>query len=78
MDKKLRLLESFSAHGSDGLTYGVRGYEHLAAVALHAGEPESWESTGLAEYKLADGGHITVDNNGEMQIAHSGVRLRRV
>ncbi len=78
MDKKLRLLESFSAEGSDGVTYSIRGYEHLAAVALHAGEPEAWESTGLSEYKLADGGHITVDKSGEMQIVGTGVRLRRV
>jgi hypothetical protein len=29
MDRKLHLLESFTAQGTDGRTYRVFGYEHL-------------------------------------------------
>ena len=32
MEKMLHQLESFSARGSDGNTYRVRGYEHLARL----------------------------------------------
>ena len=56
MDKKLQLLESFEAQGSDGTTYKVLGFEHLARdLSTTASEPERWEPIGLAEYRLADG-----------------------
>ncbi len=32
MDKMLHLLETFTARGSDGQTYRVQPYEHLACL----------------------------------------------
>jgi hypothetical protein len=76
MDKKLRHLETFSAIGEDGVTYTVRAYEHLAAVAL-VDSQEQWEPTGLAEYKLADGSHINVGKDDSMVVSGTGLRLKR-
>jgi hypothetical protein len=66
MDRKLHLLETFTARGSDGNTYTVRGYEHLARLD---GVPEplgQWEPTGEAEYRLADGPRLDVDGQGHL------------
>jgi hypothetical protein len=75
MEKMLHRLETFSARGSDGKTYSVHGYEHMARIE---GAPEwqsQWEPTGEAEYRLADGRQVTVDKDGTMLVADSGVRL---
>jgi hypothetical protein len=77
MDKKLHLLESFTAKGSDGATYKVCGYEHLVRDESLMGADEHWEPTGLAEYRLDDGQRIEVARDGSMRVAGTGVQLQR-
>jgi hypothetical protein len=81
MEKQLRLLESFPVHGDDGNNYQVRVYEHLARLDAVPGLTDEWESTGLAEYKLADGRHVEVSRDGGLTLHHggqgSGIRLTR-
>jgi hypothetical protein len=74
MDLRLRLLESFRATGSDGVSYKVMAYERLARDESFA-DGEHWEPTGQAEYRLADGRLIDVKRDGEMCIAGSSVVL---
>ena len=77
MDKKLHQLETFSARGSDGRTYTVRGYEHLARLET-IGDPQGlWEPTGEAEYKLDDGRPVRVERNGDMTVIGTDLTLRR-
>lgn len=77
METMLHLLESFKARGSDGRDYVVRGYERLARLDTAGGMNAQWEPTGLAEYKLADGRHVSVDAGGAMGLPEIGLRLRR-
>jgi hypothetical protein len=78
MEKMLHQLESFTARGSDGKTYTVRGYEHLARLDAVRDVQGQWEPTGISEYKLEDGRPLTVAKNGTMTIADTGVRLERM
>ncbi len=78
MEKKLHLLESFNAQGSDGKRYVVHGYEHMAMVETLSATPDQWEPTGTFEYKLADGRRIEVGRDETMTIPHSDVRLERM
>lgn len=74
MDLRLRLLESFMATGSDGNSYKVCAYERLVPdVSLP--DQELWESTGQAEYRLADGRPVEVRRDGSMHIAGTTVEL---
>ena len=68
MDRKLHLLESFDAHGQDGQTYRVFGYEHMVRDESVPGAIEHWEPTGLAEYRLADGRRVEVEDGGLVRI----------
>lgn len=77
MEKMLHLLETFTARGSDGKTYVVHGYEHLARLDAVPSLQGQWEPTGLAEYKLADGRRVSVDHDGAMSVPSIGVRLER-
>lgn len=77
MEKLLHLLETFTARGSDGLTYRVQAYEHLARLDAVPDTQGQWEPTGLTEYKLADGRHVGVDKDGVMTLAGTGMRLNR-
>jgi len=77
MERKLHLLESFTARGSDGATYKVRGYEHLVRDESVADGGEHWEPTGQAEYRLEDGKPVEVLHDGSMRIADSRVQLAR-
>jgi len=77
MEKMLRQLETFRARGSDGNTYVVRGYEHLARLDAAGNALGQWEPTGLAEYKLADGRRVCVAQDGAMTVDGVGVRLDR-
>jgi hypothetical protein len=77
MEKMLHLLETFTARGSDGKAYVVHGYEHLARLDAGPGVQGQWEPTGLAEYKLADGRHVSVDKDGAMRVPDIGLRLER-
>lgn len=77
MDKKLHRLETFAARGSDGRVYSVHGYEHLARVDAITGAPEQWEPTGEAEYKLADGRHLQMQQDGSLRLPDAGITLQR-
>ena len=67
MDRKLHLLESFTAQGPDGQTYKVFGYEHLVRDETFAGPEEHWEPTGVSEYRLADGRHVDLAPDGTVR-----------
>jgi hypothetical protein len=75
MERKLHLLESFTAQGSDGRMYKVYGYEHLVRDESVAGAIDNWEPTGELEYRLADGERVNAHRDGSMRIARSGVQL---
>ena len=77
MDKKLHLLDSFEAQGTDGACYKVMAYEHLLRVDLVADGRDHWESTGLSEYRLASGERIDVAPDGAMRVASTGIELHR-
>ena len=74
MDKKLHLLESFTARGSDGRTYRVFGYEHMVRDQSLADAVERWESTGTVEYRLADGRRVDLRNDGSIRITDTGTQ----
>jgi hypothetical protein len=79
MEKMLHLLETFTARGSDGRNHVVHGYEYLTRLdEVPTSAPGQWEPTGLAEYKLADGRHVSVDKNGAMGLPEIGLRLERL
>jgi hypothetical protein len=75
MERKLQFLESFTARGSDGETYKVCGYEHLARDESLMDGREHWEPTGKTEYRLADGAPVQVRHDGTLCIERSGVEL---
>lgn len=77
MDRKLHLLDSFSARGSDGKNYKVLGYEHLAKDQSLADGLDRWEPTGLSEYRLGDGRRVEIRSDGAMLIAGTQVRLSK-
>lgn len=77
MERKLQFLESFHAQGSDGATYKVCAYEHLARDESVADGRDHWEPTGVTEYRLADGAPLEVHRDGSMRVPHSGVQLTR-
>ena len=78
MDTKLHLLESFSARGSDGATYKVMAYEHMARDPSITTLAEAhWEPTGQSEYRLETGEWVDVMRDGSMEIAASHVALQR-
>lgn len=72
MELRLQLLESFMAKGSDGADYKVCAYERLVLVP---GSADQWESTGQAEYRLADSRPVEVSQDGSMRIAGAGIEL---
>lgn len=76
MEKTLRLLDTFSARGSDGKDYRVHAYEHLARLDAVPDLQGEWQSTGLSEYKLADGRHVKVERDGRMSLPETGVTLQ--
>lgn len=78
MDIKLHRLESFSAQDAQGKPYKVYGYERLARAYPWLDAAAQWESTGVVEYKLANGEHLDMARDGTLQGAHSGVRLHRM
>jgi len=75
MDKKLHLLDSFEARGTDGASYKVMAYEHLLRVDLVADGQDHWEPTGLSEYRLGSGERVDVAPDGAMRVASTGVEL---
>lgn len=76
MEKMLRRLETFTARGSDGKTYSVEAFEHLARVDVFADPEGQWEPTGEAEYRLADGRAVEVEKDGSMRVAGTDVMLQ--
>lgn len=77
MDKRLHLLETFTARGSDGQVYVIHGYEHLVQMDMLQDRPDQWEPTGQAEYKAADGRPVRVGSDGTMRLERSNVTLQR-
>jgi hypothetical protein len=77
MDKKLHLLETFTAKGNDGRHYKVHAYEHLARDPSLIDAEEHWEPTGITEYKLADGYPLKVETDGTMFAIGKDLRLTR-
>ena len=77
MDIRLQLLESFHAHGSDGQTYKVFGYERLARDASVPAAIEQWQATGSSEYRLADGRFVDERVDGSLHLERSDVVLTR-
>jgi hypothetical protein len=75
MDKKLHLLDSFEAQGTDGTCYKVMAYEQLLRMDLATDGRDHWESTGLCEYRLASGERVDVAAEGEMRVITTGVKL---
>ena len=77
MDLKMQLLESFAARGSDGKDYKVCAYERLVEdPTLSDGQPH-WQSTGVAEVRLADGDPVAVAADGAMRVTRTGITLNR-
>ncbi|KAB2871664.1 MAG: hypothetical protein IT503_15150 [Burkholderiaceae bacterium] len=74
---KLQLLESFHAHGSDGQTYKVFGYERMARDESVPAAIDQWQSTGINEYRLADGRYVDEQGDGSLHIERSDVKLTR-
>lgn len=77
MDKRIRRLETFTARGSDGKTYAVHGYEHQRRLDAFGADPEQWEPTGVAEYKLPDGRHVDLAADGSLVVHGSDLTLQR-
>lgn len=77
MEKMLHQLETFTARGSDGTSYVICGYEHMARLEAIPDTQSQWEPTGVAEYKLADGRPVQVDKTGRMTIAGTDISLQR-
>jgi hypothetical protein len=75
MERKLHLLDSFFAQGSDGMRYKVCAYEHLVRDETVMVAMDQWEPTGIVEYRLADGGRIDTRRDGSMSVAATGVAL---
>jgi len=76
MEKKLHLLDTFNARGSDGAIYKVCGYEHMTRDESLTDGMDHWEPTGVTEYRLAEGERLDVKADGTMRIASTGVDLR--
>jgi len=77
MDRKLHLLESFAARGSDGVTYKVLGFEHLVRAPSASAGLDDWEPSGFSEWRLADGRPVTEGQDGRFRIEGSDVQLSR-
>lgn len=75
-NKRLHLLDSFHAQGTDGASYKVMAYEHLQRIDLLADGQDHWEPTGLTEYRLASGERVAVARDGAMRVVPTGVELR--
>ena len=77
MEKRIRRLETFTARGSDGQIYSVHGYEHQRRIDAFGNQPEQWEPIGVAEYKLPDGTHLDLADDGSLVVAGTDLRLER-
>lgn len=77
MEKRIRRLETFTARGSDGKTYSVHGYEHQRRLDAFSADPDQWEPTGEAEYKLNDGRHVDLSDDGTLLVSGTDLRLQR-
>ena len=77
MERKLHLLDSFTARAADGSLRKVLGYEHLVRDDAST-QLEAWEPTGQVEYRLAEGERVTLEADGTLRVAGSGEALERV
>ena len=72
MELRHQLLESFTARGSDARDYKVRAYDRLALVP---GSSDSWESTGVVEYRLEDGRLVDAAHDGTLRVTGTDIVL---
>ena len=72
MELRLHLLESFMARGSDGEQYKVNAYERMTRDPSMPMADDNWESTGVTEYRLADGRQLQAHKDGTMDLAMPG------
>lgn len=77
MDRKLHLLETFSAMDDQGVAHKVCGYEHVVQLALLPGAIDQWEPTGIFEYRLEGGERLETFSDGSFRVAATGTRLTR-
>ena len=76
MERKLHLLDSFGAQGSDGKAYKVCGYEHMTRDEnLVVDGQDHWEPTGVSEYRLSDGRGVDMRADGSMRITGTDITL---
>ncbi len=76
MDTRLHQLETFSARGSDGREYTVRGYERMVRDVTLPQTPERWEPSGVIEFRLDDGSVVHANRDGTLTL-DNGVTLNR-
>lgn len=72
MELRLHLLDTFMAEASDGATYKVRAYERMAPNVSLDGADDSWEPTGVTEYRLEDGRVLAAQPDGSLRVAAGG------
>jgi hypothetical protein len=77
MDRKLHLLDTFSAKGADGRVYKVKAYEQLARDPSVADGQDRWEPTGVAELHLDSGELVDMRPDGRMRVVATGLELVR-
>lgn len=77
MEKRLHLLETFEAQGSDGAVHKVHAYEHMLRDPSVLDAPENWQSTGVTEFRLESGEPLQVARDGRMQGVRSGLTVTR-
>jgi hypothetical protein len=77
MDRKLHLLDTFSAKGADGRVYKVKAYEQLARDPSVTDGQDRWEPTGVAELHLDSGELVDMRPDGRMRVVATGLELVR-
>jgi hypothetical protein len=77
MDRKLHLLDTFSAKGADGRVYKVKAYEQLARDPSVADGQDRWEPPGVAELHLDSGELVDMRPDGRMRVVATGLELVR-
>ncbi|WP_157451310.1 hypothetical protein [Caldimonas taiwanensis] len=77
MDRKLHLLDSFTAQGTDGRLYKVKAFEQLVRDPSLADGLDHWEPTGVAELHLDSGELVDMRADGRMRVVATGMELVR-
>lgn len=77
MDRKLHLLDTFSAQGADGRLYKVKAFEQMVRDPSIVDGQEHWEPLGMTELRLDSGELVDVEPDGRMRVVASGLTLMR-